>query len=175
MEKNLKKLKPLTEVLNEQHEDLRIRNTDNVLIMYGLVHRLFDVGYRKTGLNRTQVMILSYMLSNGGSATPSELINKVDRSDNAICKSLDTLDALGLTESNQSKTDRRFRSVSLTEKGLNKVEEILPIRRRLFRKVMSTLTREEQEQLDPILSKLIDYLLQITEKKRKKKDKKVYF
>ena len=175
MDKHLEKLEPLIEILNDQHNDISVRNTDSLLTIYSLIHKLFDVGYHKTGLNRTQVMILSYMLGKGGSVTPSELIKVVDRSDNAISKSLDNLDALGFTESKHSDTDRRIRSVSVTEKGLDKVEEFLPIRSRLFKKVTSPLTREEQERLDPILTKIMNYLFKVTEKKPKKKEKKVYF
>lgn len=175
MGKRLEKLDSLIEVLNNQHRDLRISNSYNLLNVFALMHKLFDNGYRKTGLNRTQIMILSYLLAKKGKTTPSELINKVDRSDNAVSKSLDNLDNLGLTKSTRSKTDRRVRCVSLTEKGLDKAEEFLPIRSKLFRKATRSLTREEGEQLQTILQKISNDLLSVIDKKPKRKEKKFYF
>lgn len=165
MAKRSDKLESLIEVLDEQHKDYKVNDAYNFLRICGLMHKLFDVNYRKTGLNRTQIMILSFILANGGTVTPSELLNKVDRSDNAISKSLDNLDKLGLTKSTRTKTDRRYRRVALTEQGLDKLKEILPIRRRLFRRAFKPLTREEGEQLDLILQKILNHLLLVVYKK----------
>lgn len=175
MAKRLEELDSLIEELRNQQNDIRIHNSYDLLVVSGLMHKLFDAGYRETGLKRTQVMILSFMLANGGKATPYELRNKVFRSDNAISKSLDTLDKLGLTKSTSSSTDRRIRRVALTEKGLKTVTKILPIRSALFAKAMNSLSREEGEQMQYVLQKLISYLESATSKKSKKNEKRLFF
>jgi DNA-binding MarR family transcriptional regulator len=175
MAKSKEELKSLIDSLNKQHNDLRISNSFDLLVVFGLMHKYFDAGYRKTKLKRTQVMILSYILANGGTTTPSELRNAVFKSNNAISKSLDGLENLGLIKSSASKADRRLRRATLTEKGLNSLRQILSFRRILFAKATNSLSREEGEQLKSILQKLISDLTELTEKKPKKEKEKFYF
>ena len=132
MFKNNEEFKELTEVLQEQHNDLHIRNSFGLLRTAGLMDKFLDLGYRKTKLKRIQILILSFMLANGGVMTPTELKTKVFRSDNAISKTLDNLDKLGLTRSSGTKADRRLRKVTLTDKGMKTIREFLPTRADLF-------------------------------------------
>jgi DNA-binding MarR family transcriptional regulator len=175
MTKRSEELETQIEGLKNQHSDLRVSNSYDLLRVSGLLNKHLDIGYRKTKLKRIQVMTLSFILGNGGTMTPTELKSKVFRSDNAICKSLDNLDRLGLTRSSRTKTDRRLRRVTLTEKGLEVTKKILPIRRTLFAQAASPLTQEENEELQRILQKLSDHLLEITGKKPKTKEDKFYF
>lgn len=175
MKKRLEELDSLIEVLSSQQDDLRICNSFDILNVSGLMHKLFDEGYRRTGLKRTQIQILGFILANGGATTLSELRNYVYRSDNALSKSLDSLDRLGMTKSTQSKTDRRRRRTAITKNGLDVMKEILPIRNSLFTEATNSLTREEGERLRSILQTLSDHLALITSKKRDKKKKKLYF
>jgi DNA-binding MarR family transcriptional regulator len=173
--KNKEDLKQLTELLKEQHDDLRIRNSFDLLRVSGLMDRFLDIGYRKTRLKRIQILILSIMVANGGVMTPTELKTKVFRSDNAISKTLDNLDKLGLTRSSGTKADRRLRKVTLTEKGMKTIKMILPVRADLFIKATSSLTKEESEALESILQKIMDHLLEITGKREQTKKEKFFF
>lgn len=169
MRKHLQNLEALTEALQEQRNSIRIDNAFELLRVSGLLDKYLDLGFRKLMLKRNQVMILNFILGNGGTMTPTELKNKVFRSDNAISMTLDTLDKIGLTRSSRTKVDRRLRRVTLTEAGLKALEKIVPIRRYLFEEAMSTLTPEESRELKAILEKIMDHLFELTGKKNKEK------
>ena len=175
MLKRLEQLDPLIESLKNQNEDLRISNSFYLLRVAALIDRTLDNGYRKIKLKRIQIMILSFMLANGGTITPTELKSKVFRSDNAISKSLDNLDKLGLTRSSGTKADRRIRQVKLTEKGLEVIKEMLPVRKMIFSDATGILSKKESEELQAILRKLIDHLLQMSSSKTlNNKDKLIF-
>jgi DNA-binding MarR family transcriptional regulator len=175
MPKRLEELEPLVESLKKQHSDLGVDNSFSILRVSGLLDKFLDLKYRTTGLKRAQIMILFFLLANGGTMTPTELKSKVFRSDNAISKSLDNLDKLGLTKSSRTKTDRRLRKVTFTEKGLNLIKEILPLRGQLFSQATSILNKKESEELQAILQKVMDHLLKISGKKPVKKKNNIYF
>jgi len=175
MTRNLKELETLANSLRNQHNDLRVDNTYDILRTSAIINGFLNASYRKVRMKQNQVILLSFLLANGGVMTPTELKTKVFRSNNAIGSSLDGLDKLGLTKSSGSKTDRRLRRVTLTEKGLEMVKQILPVRRTLFTKATSCLNQEEQQALQSILEKLENHLLGTTRKIPKPKTKKFYF
>ena len=170
-----KALQSLADDLRNQHKDLRVDNSYNLLRTAAMLNNFLNKGYRKIGMKQNQAILLSFMLANGGVMTPTELQNKVFRTNNAIGSSLDSLDKLGLTKSSTSKIDRRIRRVKLTEKGLEVMKQMLPIRRNLFVKPTSCLNREEQETLQCLLEKLGNHLLDITRKKSRLKSEKFLF
>ncbi len=175
MTKNSKELKSMADDLRNQHKDLRVDNSYDLLRTAAMLNNFLNKGYRKLGMKQNQAILLSFMLANGGVMTPTELQNKVFRTNNAIGSSLDSLDKLGLTKSSTSKTDRRLRRVTLTEKGLEVIKRMLPIRRNLFIKPTSCLNKEELETLQRLLEKLENHLLDLTRKKPKLKSEKFYF
>ncbi len=175
MKVNLNEIESLANSLKGQHNDVRVDNSYDLLRASAILNNYLSIGYRKTKLKQNHVILISFLLANGGMMTPTELKRKVFRSNNAISKSLDGLDKLGLTKSSRSKSDRRLRRVALTEKGLRIVKEILPVRRTLFVKAMNCLNQEEGEVLQSILEKLTKHLLSITGKAPKSKTKKFYF
>jgi len=173
--KRLKKLESLIEIIRNQHNDLSVDNSYNFLRAAEIFNNYLNVGFRKTGLKRTQIIILSFLLANGGTMTPTELKSKIFRSINATSKSLDSLDKLGLTKSSKSKRDRRQRRVTLTEKGVELLEGILIVRRELFAQATSCLNQDDSEALRSILSQLENHLLGIMGKAPVPKEQKFYF
>jgi DNA-binding MarR family transcriptional regulator len=173
--KKLQELQSLADELVGQHKDLRVENSYDILRTAAMLNNYLNKGYRKIGMKQNQVILLSFLLANGGVMTPTELQNKVFRTNNAIGSSLDSLDKLGLTKSSTSKTDRRIRKVTLTQKGLEVVKQILPIRRTLFVKTTNCLNKEELKTLQCLLEKLEDHLLDLTKKGLKSKRAKFYF
>jgi len=169
MRKRLKNLDVLSEALLNQRNNIRIDNSFELLRVSGLMDKYLDLGFRKLPLKRNQVMILNFILGNGGTITPTELKNKVFRSDNAISMTLDTLDKIGFTRSSRTKVDRRLRRVTLTEAGMKILEKIVPIRRELFEQATGTLTPTESQELKKILGKIMDHLFELTGKKSKEK------
>ncbi len=167
MRKRLENLDALAEALEDQRNNIRIDTSFELLRAAGLMDRYLDLGFRKLQLKRNQVMVLSFILANGGTITPTELRNKVFRSDNAISMTLNTLDKIGLTRSSRTTVDRRLRRVTLTEMGLQALEKIVPIRHDIFEEATSTLTQEESRELKILLEKIMDHLFDLTGKKSK--------
>lgn len=175
MKKRLAEIESLASNLKEQHDDLRVDNSYDLLRASAILNKYLHMGYKKINMKQNQVILLSFLLANGGTMTPTELRKKVFRTDNAISHSLDNLDKLGLTKSSGSKNDRRLRRVTLTDKGLEAVKQILPIRYSLFSKATSCLNQDEAKALQSILAKLENHLTDITGKKSKPKAKKLVF
>lgn len=161
--------------LNTQHQEIGPSITFNYLLVAALLDRYLTKGFEITGLKRTQIMILSYLLSAGGSLVSKELRSKLIRSNNAISKSLDGLDKLGLTKSTGSKIDRRIRKVTITKKGLKQLKTILTIRREIFAKATQNLNKKDAEALNSILPKMEMYLRELASNKKNINQEQRYF
>lgn len=161
--------------LNSQHQEIGPAIAFNYLLVGALLDRYLTIGFQKTGLTRTQIMILSYLLSAGGSLVSKELRSKLIRSNNAISKALDGLDKLKLTKSTGSKIDRRYREVKLTKKGLKQLKTILTIRHELFAKATQNLNKEDAEALVSVLPKMEIYLRKLASKKKTGNQEQLYF
>ena len=145
------KLESLAENLRNQHQDLRVDNAFHFLRISRILDDYLNVEFRKTGLNRTQVIILHFLLANGGTMTPTEAKYIAFRSNNAISKSLDSLDKRGLTRSSRSKKDRRQRKVTLTEKGLADPKEIQQTVTNRFQEIGYTIIKDEKKSHDVVV------------------------
>ena len=71
---------------------------------------------------------------------------------------LDRLEKAELIERKKHPKDRRGTIVELTKKGRALIDDILELHIENERRVLSGLTRSEQEQLDTLLSKLLKTL-----------------
>lgn len=161
-----KEIDNLVKTLQDQHNDLRVDNSYNLLRASAMLNRNLNSAYSKINLKQNQVILLSFLLANGGTMTPTELKKRVFRSNNAISKSLDGLDKLKLTRSSRSKKDRRLRRVTLTEKGLEVLTEILPIRYTVFASATDCLNEKEAKAFQVILEKLEKHLISLEGKKQ---------
>ena len=164
MRKHLKKMESLAESLISQHKDINIDNSFHFLRVSALFSKFLNDEFHKAGLNRTQIMILSFLLVNNGIMTPTEFQRTTFRSINAISKSVDTLDKLGLTKSSNLRTDRRKRRITLTEKGLELLEKILTVRHDLFIQATNCLNKEQAKEFQRILILLENHLIDIVGK-----------
>jgi DNA-binding MarR family transcriptional regulator len=104
----------------------------------------------------------------GGTATPSELSNRVMRSKHATTKAVDTLDKLGLARSNKTdldskeKGDRRLRKISITEKGLEILERTIPQRNENASLIMQCFDAREAKAFSTSLQTLVQHLEQLS-------------
>jgi DNA-binding MarR family transcriptional regulator len=157
------------EKLNERLDNLNIRllaqrkdmATDNFLTFIytcDLTLNYLDSELRKSGANRTQIGILSSLALAGGTKTPTQLSRDVLRSKYAVVKAIDSLERIKMTKSEKlklgtkGKTDRRLRNVSVTEKGLQLLENTTAHRHRLGSKVMDGMNKKELTDLKSILN-----------------------
>ena len=175
MKEYSEKLQVLDENLRNQHNDINVDNTYTLLRTSEMLDNYLTRGFKKNGLNRTQVIILHFLLANGGITTPTQMRSSIFRSINAISKSMDSLDKMGLTKSKRSKKDRRERQVHITIDGLKMLEKILPLRKDLFAKATNCLKQNDSETFNLLLNKVESHLLSMTGKPSKSKQKKLYF
>ena len=83
------------------------------------------------------------MLSSGG------MTNRIDR-----------LEAAGLIERQKHPSDRRGVLVALTPKGLALIEQLVLLHVENERRMLSSLSADEQRQLDRLLAKLLHGMAQ---------------
>lgn len=87
--------------------------------------------------------------------TPTALYEATLVSSGGMTNRIDRLERAGLIERQKHPTDRRGTLVVLTTQGLDLINEILPLHVRNEERILSSLSLEEQQQLDQLLSKLL--------------------
>ncbi len=151
----------LAKRLEKQRKELKIRSFRDFLYLTHLIEKYLDAQLSNDSINRTQRMIILFILLKCEFMTPTELsrisLHSVDR----INKSIDALDKMGITKSYHSNKDRRIRKVTLTEKGLDLVEMILPIEHRVFSQAMHSFTKEDMRVFRSLLKQQKEQILQI--------------
>jgi len=160
------RLDALAKRLRVQANDLRFDNFLSFIYTFEIVNKYLDNELRKSGLNRTQMSILHILIIRGGTLTPTELSYRITRSKHATTKAVDSLESLGLTRSSGTKQDRRLRKVSITEKGLDLVEQTMSLRHTIASQAMQCLDQEEAESFQIILRRFRKHVLHLMEKPR---------
>jgi cytochrome b561 len=109
------------------------------------------------GLPPGGLEVLTALLRNGApyQLTPTHLYKSLLLTSGAITNRLHRLEALGLVERVPAPKDRRSIMVRLTERGKARCEEVLAVQAENADRRMSILSGEEKEQLQQILSRLI--------------------
>ena len=107
----------------------------------------------ENNLTRTQLGVLEALL-HLGPLTPGDLARKVFRSEANLTTVLDNLERDGLLTRVTRASDRRSRSVELTDEGRLLVRSVFPDHAARIARVMSALSAEEQEQLGALCRKL---------------------
>lgn len=154
----------LAAYIQQQNEDPNVNSLLQFLKLSHLMDKYLDATIGVHGLNRTQRRIISFIQSKNESMTPTELSKLSLLTIDAVNKSIDNLDKLGLTRSYRSKKDRRARRVSLTEKGLEFIEKSMPLRHETFSTVMNCLSEREIKIFTNYMQRLIDQINSLTEK-----------
>ena len=113
--------------------------------------------------------VLFFLVSRGGSLTPTELHTMILRSKHTVTEIVDTLEANGLVTRNSAIDDRRKKHIEITKKGLRLVRLINPKRSVLSNKVFASLKKSEIEQLAKMLKQIDMNLVQHIESAIKSK------
>jgi len=160
---NSQRLDSLAKRLRVQANDLRFDNFLSFIYTFEIVNKYLDNELRKFGLNRTQMNILHILIARGGTLTPTELSRRITRSKHATTRAVDSLEMLGLTRSARTRRDRRLRKVTITEKGLDLVEQTMSLRHNIGSQAMQCLNQEEAEAFQTILRRFRKHVLQLME------------
>ena len=115
------------------------RQLEDCHLEYGLKPGEFDVlaTLRRAGAPHT--------------LTPSELFNSMMLSSGAMTNRLDRLEQKGLIHRSHSHEDRRSVLVSLTDKGLQLINDAVPSHLQTETLALSGLTIQQQQQLNQLL------------------------
>jgi DNA-binding MarR family transcriptional regulator len=109
----------------------------------------------RIGLTLPQAAVMWALRAIGGRATMSEIARLTFQSAATVTGIVDRLADAGLVERERDRDDRRVIYVRTTQAGVVKLEEIDVERRRQMAQMTMTLTDEELDQLNGIMSKLI--------------------
>jgi MarR family transcriptional regulator, 2-MHQ and catechol-resistance regulon repressor len=107
------------------------------------------------GLTMPQAIVLGTLGACSGRATMSEIAQLTYQSGATITGIVDRLADAGLVERERDSVDRRVVYVRTTEAGTTKLEEIQTQRRNQMEQMTTTLSNEELEQLNNLISRLI--------------------
>ncbi len=107
---------------------------------------------KKSGLTVAQFGVLE-ALYNKGDLKIYELIEKILTTSGNITIVIKNLEKDGLIRKNQDPNDKRSCIISLTEKGKNVIESILPEHINNIKSIFDILTKEEKATLKVILKK----------------------
>lgn len=106
-------------------------------------------GLSKYGLTERQFAVVE-ALYYCGPLFQRDLAEKLQKTGGNITLVIDNLEKQNLVKRTKNKTDRRFYSILLTQKGRHLVEKMLPECLNLVVEEMSVLTLEEQKELGRI-------------------------
>ena len=90
--------------------------------------------------------------------TPTALYEATLVSSGGMTNRIDRLERAGLIERQRHPTDRRGTLVVLTETGMTLIDKLLPLHVANEERILSSLSLEEQQQLDILLGKLLQPL-----------------
>ena len=161
MKGHSERLDSLAKRLRVQANDLRFDNFLSFIYTSEIVNKYLDTELRKFGINRTQMSILHILIVRGGTLTPTDLSRRITRSKHATTKAVDSLEELGLTKSTSTKRDRRLRKVTITEKGLDLVEQTMSLRHTIGSQAMQFLDRDNAEAFQVILRQFRQHVLHL--------------
>lgn len=164
MKGHSERLDSLAKRLRVQANDLKFDNFLSFIYTFEIVNKYLDNELRKFGLNRTQMSILHILIARGGTLTPTDLSRRITRSKHATTRAVDSLETMGLTRSAKTRSDRRLRRVTITEKGLDLVEQTMSLRHKIGSQATQCLNQEEAEAFQSILRRFRKHILKLMEK-----------
>jgi MarR family 2-MHQ and catechol resistance regulon transcriptional repressor len=105
------------------------------------------------GLSEGQFFALD-ALFHLGSLSQKELGTKLFKSGGNVTMVVDNLEKIGYVQRKRGKKDRRIFMIELTSKGKKKIEETLPAQAELITKMLNSLNKREQKDLQVLCKKL---------------------
>lgn len=116
--------------------------------------------FKTHGLQAGEFDVLATLRRAGApyALTPTQLFGTLMVSSGGMTNRLDRLEKAGLIQRSPNPEDRRGTLVSLTEKGLELMNRLVPLHVENEARLLAALSREEQETLGRLLGKLLDGL-----------------
>jgi DNA-binding MarR family transcriptional regulator len=106
------------------------------------------------GVTRVQWIAMYYLLKYGDQSQ-RELAERMDIKESTVARLLDRMEEEGLIERTNSSEDRRVKYIKLTEKGTERIEELLPEGQKMSELFSMGITEEEIEVFKKVLQKFM--------------------
>ena len=107
------------------------------------------------GVTRVQWIAMYYLLKHGD-LSQKELGEKMDIKESTVARLLDRMEEEGLITRTQVKEDRRVKYIKLTEKGRERIEELLPEGQKMSELFSQGITDEEILVFKRVLQKFME-------------------
>jgi len=122
-----------------------------------MLDRSLSETFKRFGLVRGEFDVLATLRRNGGaySLTPTELYRSTMLSSGAMTNRLDRLEERGLVRRSPDPGDRRGVLITLTEEGLDLIEEAVEAHVEGEEELLDSLGEDDREQLAALLRKLL--------------------
>ena len=107
--------------------------------------------YRKTNLSVIKLIVLRVLAGNSGGMTPSRLAEWTQTERHNITALVDRMRRDGLVKAERNKRDKRFVNISLTDKGLEVLNQTMPVAREIVNQVMLSISDGDALLLEKVL------------------------
>jgi DNA-binding MarR family transcriptional regulator len=165
----------LTNDIEIVNQEIRKMQFSRLIVFADVVNRYAEI-ILKNKTSWLQTNALKFIITRGGSLTPSQLATIMLRSNYSITKIIDNLEKEGLVKRTRNGKDRRSLNIEVTLKGMRYVESNLKLTETAEADLKSWLSESELTELAGLIRKLRDKLIEkIAENKLSVEDKKVIF
>ena len=145
----------------ENHSDGRkaLNTVGSYLRTFDALTRYIQLVLDTHSSNLTQAAVMNALYVHNGRMRPTDISKWVFRAKRTVTSVLNTLEKSGLVRREKSKTDRRSVEVVMTERGYDKIKELLPVMQDMSKNILSGLDKEQVETLAIIFKQLRKHLL----------------
>ena len=113
-----------------------------------------DAVLYKAGLSQVKLMVLQFLQANGGTLTPSEIANLTLREKHDITTLIRRMERAQLITSKRNETDNRSINITITDKGIQAINDTLPVARSIYKHLMSSIPELSYNVLEQSLDTL---------------------
>jgi DNA-binding MarR family transcriptional regulator len=144
----------LAKKIEQMASNLRFNTGLQIMYTGLLMDKYVNVRVKKYGQNRSRMDILHTLITHKGVLRPSDLSKMTFHSKQTVTKIVDGLVSDGLVTREPEGKDRRTKKVFVTKKGIQFVENSLPVTMDIAHESMPSLTTQELEQLNSVLKRV---------------------
>ena len=123
---------------------------------YNAIFKLTELALLPHGLSLPQLHLLGVLRDGGGILTTGEIGREMVKASQTITGLVDRLEVQGFVERQFDRRDRRKTWVRITQSGVRKLEEAMPVAARIAEELSTVLTDKELADLQAKIQKLLD-------------------
>lgn len=121
------------------------------------ITELFNQRLQEHNITRVQWIALFYIGNNEG-ITQRDLAQILDSNESSIVRLIDRMEKENTVKREKDPTDRRVTKLFLTEEGMKKRDEILPIGEKFSKDCIKGISDEDLETFKEVLNKMVKNL-----------------